>query len=103
MAAWRQTRTAPALRANGPAVALGQAIYYVGDDGIGIEPRHFDPSFRMFKRLHGHDEFGGGMGAGLMIVEKLVQRHGGRIWPELAPGAGSTFHFTLAPQVEALP
>lgn len=90
-------------RANGPAVALGQNICRVGDDDIGIEPRHFDPLFRMFRRPRGHDEFGGGLGAGLMIVEKLVQRHGGRIRPESAPCAGSSFYFTLAPQVEALP
>ena len=90
-------------RASGPAAAQGQNIYYVSDDGIGIEPRHFDPIFRMFKRLHGHDEFGGGLGAGLTIVEKLVQRHGGCIWLESMTGVGSTFYFTLAPPLEAAP
>ncbi len=88
-------------RANGAAAAAGQNIYFVRDDGIGIEARHFDPIFRMFKRLHGHDAFGGGLGAGLTIVEKLVQRHGGRIWLESMPGQGSTFYFTLAPPAQA--
>ncbi len=74
-------------------------IFYVRDDGIGIAPQHFDQIFRMFKRLHGRDEFGGGVGAGLTIVEKLVQRHGGDVWVESREGAGSTFYFTL-PQCE---
>jgi light-regulated signal transduction histidine kinase (bacteriophytochrome) len=49
----------------------------------------------MFKRLHGRDEFGGGVGAGLTVVKKVVQRHGGCIWLNSAVGAGSTFYFTL--------
>jgi light-regulated signal transduction histidine kinase (bacteriophytochrome) len=67
----------------------------VRDDGIGIEARHFEQIFRMFKRLHGRDEFGGGVGAGLTVVKKVVQRHGGSIWLDSALGAGSTFYFTL--------
>jgi signal transduction histidine kinase len=67
----------------------------VRDDGIGIEQRHFDQIFRMFKRLHGRDAFGGGMGAGLTVVQKVVQRHGGAIWLESTVGVGSCFYFTL--------
>ena len=78
-----------------PPQAQGHTIYCVRDDGIGIEPRHFDQIFRMFKRLHGRDEFGGGMGAGLTVVQKVVQRHGGAIWLESTPGEGSSFYFTL--------
>jgi len=80
---------------NAPDEANGQIRYYVRDDGFGIEQRHFDQIFRMFKRLHGREEFGGGVGAGLTIVQKLVQRHGGRIWLDSAIGVGSTFYFTL--------
>ncbi len=80
---------------NVPPQAEGQIIYGVRDDGIGIEQRHFDQIFRMFKRLHGRDEFGGGMGAGLTVVQKVVQRHGGTIWLESTPGQGSCFYFTL--------
>ncbi len=80
---------------NAPRQAQGQIIYGVRDDGIGIEQRHFDQIFRMFKRLHGRDEFGGGMGAGLTVVQKVVQRHGGAIWLESTPGQGSCFYFTL--------
>jgi light-regulated signal transduction histidine kinase (bacteriophytochrome) len=55
-----------------------QIIFYVTDDGIGIEPRHFEQIFRMFKRLHARDGFGGGVGAGLTVVKKVVHRHSGR-------------------------
>ncbi|MBL8373556.1 ATP-binding protein [Accumulibacter sp.] len=90
-------------RPNAPADANEHAIYYVRDDGIGIERRHFDQIFRMFKRLHGRDEFGGGVGAGLTIVQKLVQRHGGRIWLDSTEGVGSTFYFTLPCPHQARP
>ena len=71
-------------------------IFYVKDNGIGIPARHFDQVFKMFKRLHGRDEFGGGTGAGLTIVQKLVERHNGRVWLDSTPGEGSTFYFTLS-------
>ncbi len=70
---------------------------YVADNGIGIPSEHFDVIFRIFKRLHGRDDFGGGTGAGLTIVQKLIERHGGRIWVESKPQAGTRFLFTLAP------
>ncbi|HEU4454810.1 MAG TPA: ATP-binding protein [Longimicrobium sp.] len=80
-----------------PEVEGGPAVLYVRDNGIGIPERHWDSIFRIFKRLHGRDRFGGGSGAGLTIARKLVERHGGRIWLESAPGEGSTFFFTLEP------
>ena len=83
------------LGLHAPLEVQGHPILFVRDNGIGIEPRHHDKIFRMFKRLHGRDEFGGGVGAGLTIVEKLVHRHGGRLWLASAEGQGSTFYFTL--------
>jgi two-component system, chemotaxis family, sensor kinase Cph1 len=77
------------------SVAQGHTVFYVKDNGIGIDSRHFEQVFRLFKRLHGREEFGGGIGAGLTIVQKLVQRHGGQIWLESTVGVGSTFYFTL--------
>ncbi len=70
-------------------------IFYVKDNGVGIREKHFQSVFRIFKRLHGRDKFGGGTGAGLTITKKLVERHGGRIWIESAVGEGTTFFFTL--------
>lgn len=71
------------------------ATFYVRDNGIGIQERHLDTVFRIFKRLHSRDEFGGGTGAGLTIVRKIIDRHQGRVWIESAPGTGTTVFFTL--------
>jgi signal transduction histidine kinase len=73
----------------------GPPAFYVRDNGIGIQEKHFDAIFRIFKRLHGRDKFGGGTGAGLTIVKKIVERHRGRIWLESTYGQGTAVYFTL--------
>jgi chemotaxis family two-component system sensor kinase Cph1 len=93
----------PGLPANTPLETSGQTVYYVRDDGIGIEKRHFEQVFRMFKRLNGRDEYGGGVGAGLSVVKKVVGRHGGVIWIDSARDMGSTFYFTLPATIHVLP
>lgn len=70
-------------------------VFYVRDNGIGIAAEHQQLIFQIFKRLHGREDYGGGVGAGLTIVRKIIERHGGRIWVDSRPGHGTTFSFTL--------
>lgn len=72
-------------------------VFYVRDNGIGIAPEHQKLAFQIFKRLHGREEYGGGVGAGLTIVRRIIERHGGSIWLESEVGKGTTFYFTLSP------
>ena len=67
--------------------------FAVTDNGIGIEPQYHRTIFGVFKRLHGKDI--PGTGIGLAICERVVQRYGGQIWVDSAVGRGATFYFTL--------
>ena len=72
------------------------AVFYVRDNGVGIDPKSHDEVFKIFNRLKPDRGMKvDGTGAGLTFVKKIIERHGGRIWIESSEGAGSTFYFTL--------
>jgi PAS domain S-box-containing protein len=93
--AYKYTRRNPDARVEiGGAVADGEDVYWVKDNGVGFDPRHSAKLFEVFSRLHGADEFEG-TGVGLALVRRVVERHGGRVFASSAVGAGAEFRFTL--------
>jgi two-component system NtrC family sensor kinase len=90
--AWKFTSRTPAAAIEVGAVE--ERTYFVRDNGIGFDAANADRLFLPFQRMHPTAEFAG-LGIGLAIVRRIVERHGGRVWAESAPGAGATFYFTL--------
>ncbi|MGD9647424.1 MAG: ATP-binding protein [Pirellulales bacterium] len=98
--AWKFTRSRSHARITlGAYYDAGAEVFFVRDNGVGYDMTYADKLFAPFERLHRESDFEG-MGVGLATVERIVKRHGGRIWAEGAVDHGATFYFTLAPPLD---
>ena len=94
--AWKFTAQHPHARIEFGVLSQsdGRPAYFVRDDGVGFNMAYADKLFGTFQRLHTQAEFPGN-GIGLATVQRIIRRHGGRVWAEGMEGQGATFYFTL--------
>jgi PAS domain S-box-containing protein len=92
--AWKFTRQCPLTKIEiGVNQLNGEKVYFIRDNGIGFDMQYSNKLFQPFQRLHSIEEYEG-TGIGLAIVQRIIHRHGGRIWATSQKGVGSTFYFT---------
>jgi light-regulated signal transduction histidine kinase (bacteriophytochrome) len=100
--AWKFTRGREPARIEVGVQAANPPVYFVRDNGVGFDMRYADRLFGPFQRLHSEREFEG-VGIGLATAQRVVRRHGGRIWAEAEADRGANFYFTLAAGPDGAP
>jgi PAS domain S-box-containing protein len=96
---WNLLDNATKFSPHGGTITFGQEgnVFFVRDEGVGFNMEYARKLFLPFERLHRDDEFPG-TGIGLANVQRIIQRHGGRVWAESEPGRGAVFYFTISPE-----
>jgi len=100
--AWKYTAKTPDAKIEFDRLADGtqtEPTWFVRDNGAGFDMRYAGKLFAVFERLHPESEFPG-LGIGLATVQRIIAKHGGKLWATAAPGQGATFFFTVGKESE---